>query len=389
MWLRSAILFWDDIHTIVPNAINDPYRTDDTRICYAEGYLKPLHCDTHNQILDELGNKIIESLDWRKRELWFRSVSSNEAFRGLNVSIDQTFGIENALVEVGIHPEKLSPELRGLALRFGLATIRPGKLSPSAHRLLRDFENVRIHRHKLSHFLRNVLNDEDILDREDGDWLMVDGAFASAYMSALASRLSKQVDLSPLTSDASAEGPSFRFMFDDLIDDSPNNATGAMVAVIMRSLRVDPSVSVDRIIRFRRDRADQYADFAGQITELKSRIENAVADDGGQSFEQAKLLYDRKIEPSLRALKRELDIQSIGSLWEGAFRALTISAPSASALAVFTNITGPALLGSFAALAAADIGVRSYLAGRKIRGGNPYSYLHDINTSFGLPDFGD
>jgi hypothetical protein len=47
------------------------------------------------------------------------------------------------------------------------------------------------------------------------------------------------------------------------------------------------------------------------------------------------------------------------------------------------------LLGAGAALAAADIGVRGYLAGRKARAGNPFSYLHDINANFGLPDFGD
>ena len=34
MWLRSAILFWDEIQTIVPSAIANPYESEDTRICF-------------------------------------------------------------------------------------------------------------------------------------------------------------------------------------------------------------------------------------------------------------------------------------------------------------------------------------------------------------------
>jgi len=388
MWLRSAILFWDEIQTIVPSAIASPYEKEDTRICFEEGYLKPLRCDMHAQIIDDLGNQIIGSLNWRKRHLWHNSISANEAFRDLGTMRGYEFDIEETLHEAGLHPEKLSPELRGLALRLGLARMHRGKISPHVRQFFRDFERIRMHPEKMSYFLRDLLEEDNFLNGSDSDWLMVDGAFAAAYMSALATRLSKQVDLAPLTSYADAQASSFQFMFDDVVDDSPNNATGAILGVIMRGIRVDSSVDVARIIKFRRNRADQYAEFAGQISELKSQIENS-AGDGKQAHAQAKILYEKKIEPSLRALKRELDDQAISSIWEGAYRALTISVPSAGALAYFTGLAGAALLGAGAALAATDIGVRGYLAGRKIRAGNPYSYLHDINSSFGLPKFAD
>lgn len=389
MWLRSAILFWDDIQTIVPSAIENPYQTNDTRICQAEGYLRPLRCDLHSQVIDDLGNKIVSSLDWKQREFWNDAAVRNKAFRGLDRPSQYDDEIDFALHKAGIHPEKMSPELRGLAVRVGLASMHRGKLSPPARRLFREIDRVRMHPEKLQFLLRDILEEEEFLNEGPDDWLMVDGAFAAAYMSALASRLSKQVDVSPLTSYEQAQASSFRFMFDDVVDETPNNATGAILAVIMRGLRVDSSVDVEKIIRFRRNRSDQYDEFSGRISELKSEIENSSEGDGRQAFERAQEIYNSRIEPNLRSLKRELNDQSIGTIWDGAYRALTISVPSAGALTYFTNLGEPVLLGAGAALAAADIGIRNYLAGRKVRGGNPYSYLHDINNSFGLPDFGD
>jgi hypothetical protein len=160
-----------------------------------------------------------------------------------------------------------------------------------------------------------------------------------------------------------------------------------MLAVVMRALKVDASVPVSKLIRFREQRKDQYLDFAGKISELCEQLSSNGEVEGEELFNTAQRAYKKDIEPSLRSLKRELSQQSISTAWEGAYRAFTISVPSAGALSYFTGLTGPALLGAGAALAAADIGVRSYLAGQKTRANNPYSYLHDINANFGLPDF--
>ena len=180
---------------------------------------------------------------------------------------------------------------------------------------------------------------------------------------------------------------SFRFMFDDVVDSSPGNASGVMVGLVMRGLRVDASVPVKKLLDFRQSRKDQYLDFAGKISELSEKLSDTEGVEGQELFVKAQRVYERDIEPSLRALKRELSNQSISTAWAGAYRAITISVPSAGALAYFTGLTGPALLGAGAALAAADIGVRGYLAGQKTRAGNPFSYLHDIEANFGLPDF--
>jgi hypothetical protein len=221
---------------------------------------------------------------------------------------------------------------------------------------------------------------------EEGDWLLVDSRFAEAYMAALASDLAKQLDLSPLTAREPTHGLSFRFLFEDIIDETPRSANGALISVVMRGLRVDPSVPIQKLISFKKNRKDQYLEMTNHIDSLATELKS---DSGEDVINKATKLYERKIEPSLRSLKRELEHQSIQCLWEGAYRAITISVPSAGALALLTGLSGPALLGAGAALAAADIGVRSYLAGRKTRGNNPFSYLYDAKANFGLPAFSD
>ena len=288
-----------------------------------------------------------------------------------------------------MYPEKMSPDVVELAMRVGLACMHRDKVRPELRRMFRDFEMARMHPSKMPMVMRRWMERGRRYTDRDGEWLLVDGRFADAYMAALAARLSQQMQLSPLTSHGRSHGLSFRFMFDELVDEGPQSANGAMIGVVMRGLKVDASVPVSKLIKFRESRKDQYLDFAGKLSELSEQLQNAGSEDSRELLENAKTSYEKNIEPSLRALKRELDQKSISTLWEGAYRALTISVPSAGALAYFTGLTGPALLGAGAALAAADIGVRGYLAGQKLRSGNPYSYLHDINSSFGLPEFTD
>lgn len=387
-WLRSAILFWDEIQTIAPSSIRNPYRNDDTAVCEAEGYLKPLRCDLHPEVIDDLGRKVMGLADLNAPIL--RAVRDQKHPAVEAICASQHFGwdLNDAVEMVGMRPEKMSPELRDLALRFGMSRLSGGKLPPEFHHIFRDFEMARMHPDKMPHILRRAMDFDRHYRDEDGDWLLVDGRFADAYMAAMASRLAQQLELSPLTSNEPSHGLSFRFLFDDVVENSNQSATGALVSIAMRGLAVDASVPVDKLIKFRRNRKDQYIEMAQKFVEFSAEIsESDEVDDGKALLDKAQSTYNNKIEPQLRALKRELDNSSIQTAWEGAFRALTVSVPSAGALGYFTGLTGGALLGAGALLTVADVGVRSYLAGRKSRGSNPFSYLHDVRANFGLPEF--
>ena len=385
VWLRSAILFWDEIQTIAPTAIEEPYQNEDARICHAEGYLRPLRCDLHPTLIDDLGRRILRSSDLNNGGYQPYNAIRNSVFRAVRYGNSIGEEVEDALQQTGVFSNKMSPALREFALRFGLATIHSGKMPYHIRDMFQDLEIGSLHRQKLPRIFERFYRQSERFDAADNEWLLVDSRFANAYMSALAADLSQKLDLSPLTSNETAQGMAFRFMFDDVVDSSPT--TGAMLGVVMRALRVDASVPVLKLLRFRESRRDQYLDFAGKLGELTEQL-RTDDDAGGEAlFEKAQAAYKTGIEPSLRALKRELDQQSISTVWEGAYRAITISVPSAGALAYFTGLSGPALLGAGAALAAADIGVRGYLAQRRARATNPFSYLHDITENFGLPAF--
>lgn len=386
-WLRSAILFWDEIQTIAPSVIEEPYQEEDTRVCHAEGYLRPLRCDLHPQVIEDLGRKILRLGDRENDNWWRTNKNNNPVFQSVQQADEIAWELEDAFDEVGMHPGKMSPEVRELAFQFGLSRMHRGKMSSSVRRVFRNLEMAQMHPEKMPRVMRDLFERGQPRGSRDGEWLLVDSRFADAYMSALAAQLSQQLAMSPLTSHERAQGMSFRFMFDDVVDSSRENALGAMIGVVMRGLRVDASVPVSKLLKFREKRKDQYLDFAGKIADLSRQLENAGEMEGEELFKKAQEAYGKDIDPSLRALKSELHQQSISTTWEGAYRALTISVPSAGALNYFTGLTGPALLGAGAALAAADIGVRGYLAGQKARASNPFSYLHDINANFGLPDF--
>ncbi len=387
-WLRSAILFWDDIQTIAPSSISQPYRNEDTKICATEGYIKPLRCDLHPDVIEDLGQKIMGLTDRNAPMLRAVRNKDHPATNAVKASQKFDWEINDALGMVGMRPDKMSTDLRNLMLRFGLRQLNRGKISPELRHIMRDFEFARIHPEKLPYILRNALELDDHYRDEDGEWLLVDGRFADAYMAAMASRLAKEFQLCPLTSSEPSQGLSFRFLFDNVVENSNQRATGALVSIAMRGLTVDASVSVETLIKFRRKRKDQYLEMAQKLSEFSEEIsECGQADDAQALLAKAQSTYDKKVEPQLRALKRELDSSSIQTAWEGAFRALTISIPSAGALSYFTGLTGGALLGVGALLTVTDVGVRSYLAGLKSRDSNPFSYLHDVRANFGLPEF--
>jgi len=62
-WLRSAVLFWDEIKTIAPTAVRSPYRNNDTEILWKEGFIEPLRCDLNSETLDILGRRVVSLLD--------------------------------------------------------------------------------------------------------------------------------------------------------------------------------------------------------------------------------------------------------------------------------------------------------------------------------------
>jgi hypothetical protein len=386
-WLKSAILFWDNIQTIVPTSIKDPYQSEDTKICEQEGYLSPLRCDLHPELLEELGRrvfKLLEDQEWHRQFHGSQNAESpaaNALIHSDKLSEQLKWRLEEL---IGVHPDKMPPALiSALNQEGGLELLSAYKVSPSIRRILQDLQVFGMHSEKLSYQMRDFLRKRPY--REDGDWILVNGRFAEIYMSALAALLSKEVQVSPLTNEEPSSGVNLRCMVDDVAASGEMAARGALVSVVMKGLKINPETSVKKLIGFRRGRKDQIAELSGYFDDLKVKIEKASS--AHELEEGAKRLFENKIHPGLEKLKKELDSQSIQSVWDGVQRGISVSAATTGALAYITGYTGPMLLGATAFITLSDVGVKSYLAKSKLRASSPYTYLLDVQRKFSLPQY--
>jgi hypothetical protein len=383
-WLRSAVLFWDEIQTIVPSSIRAPYQGRDTKICEKEGFLRPLRCDLHQDLLEELGKrvfKLLEDPEWGWSISHGRSVDPSQGA----LMHAHKFGHEikwRMEETVGIHPDKMTPALRTLFIQSGgLEMIAAEKLPPNLRHMMRNFDFHMMHPEKLSHELRHAMGNQ--AHHTGGDWIIVNSRFAQVYMSALAALLARELQVSPLTNEEPSSGVNLRCLIEDVAASGPSAATGALVSVVMKGLRVEPETPIQRLLAFRRNHSVQLAELSEMFDELKGRIEKSSSPE--ELEDATARLFENKIWPGLRALKDELKRQTIESAWAGIQRALTISMPAGGMLSAATGFSGSMLLGAGAFITMADVGIKSYLARSKTRASSPYTYLLDIQRKFSLP----
>jgi hypothetical protein len=202
-------------------------------------------------------------------------------------------------------------------------------------------------------------------------------------MAALAAAFARELEVSPLTGEEASLGINLRCLLDDVVASDANSAKGVLLTVTLESLRVDPKVPIERLIAFRRSRADQLADLSATFDDLRTSI--IVSEAKVELEEKAKRIFLTKVRPKLENLKSELAGHAIQSVWDGFYRAITVTLPSGSALAMFGGWPANVMLGVGASLAIADVGVKSYFARQKARAASPYTYLLDIERKFSSP----
>ncbi|MBL8566376.1 MAG: hypothetical protein JNM89_11730 [Hyphomicrobiaceae bacterium] len=373
-WLRSAVLFWDDLRTIVPRAIRDPYKRGDTRILWQEGFLEPLRCDLHSEVINTLGMRVVRLMDQHGLNFG-RSTDDPNAYSLIHA---QKVGnnIRDEFRRARIHPEKISVELRDFYMRAGLARMSPEELRSRKGEL--DDEEAP-HKETLSSDMRLIRDREN----DEGEWLLFDSRFANVYMAALAALLAKETDLAALTNEEPQMGVHLSTLLDDVTPHGMSESKkGALVSFSLETLCVDPNCHIDKLLAFKRNRANQIAELSAQFDDVASKMvscETAI-----ELREKVRETYAVRIRPKLEALKDELRDNSIQSVWDGIQRAVTISVPASGAMAYFSGFTGTALLASGAAITVTDVAIKTYLARRKARRASPYTYLLDVERKFAL-----
>jgi hypothetical protein len=338
-WLRSAVLFWDGLHTIVPSSIRRPYRDQDTSVLHEEGYLTPLNCDLHGDLLNDLGRRVMGFLQSPERmhRLFGESLETPDS---------------NAL----IHGDKVS---RGLLDQFRMARIHPQKMSPDMRAL---FANA---------------------DARESNFLLVDSRFAALYMAALAARLARDIGAAPLSSELGAFGFNIHTILDEVASDRESAASAAMMSVVIESLVIDASIPITRLLRFRRTHEHQLQSLANEFEKLSAEFEKV--EDVREMREKAGRRYRRRVRPELERLKEALADARIGAAWAGFRNMVTLSTAAGGAAAHFLGWPTNILLGAGAFATITEVAVQSHFVGKKIRRDSPYTYLLDVQNRFTLP----
>ena len=156
-WLKTSLLYWDELRTIVPESIDDPYKSNSTQALADAGLLRPVRVHSDMEEIEDLTDSVLTYL------------STNEGARVVAMN-----GHRGSV----IHEEKLPYKFEQFA------DIHPEKLP-----------------YKVRNELRHLFRDSN----RDGSWLTVDSGFADFYMTLLATKLSERTGASLVTADSMAK----------------------------------------------------------------------------------------------------------------------------------------------------------------------------------------
>lgn len=340
-WLKTAILYWDEINTIVPSSISNPYEQQVTQFLADEGVVRPLYVNSDMDLIDGLADDVLNYLN------------SNE---GYQVLIHPENGI-------ALHPQKLPREIR---------------------------QFYRIHPEKMAHEIWYQLR--EYIDR-DG-WLHVNGGFANFYMTLLTNRLCEHHGISPLTDN------SYASKFNDLVrlnnqvaiyserDEPWRNrgirnrgsqlAQGILMDLSFNGVTISDEVSIDDILKFKRQHQDELGLFRTNIENLTRNIPVDATIE--QIRQQVNDIYVNQFLPGYNDLKKSLS--GAGIKWL-ANNFMKISFFATGGTAIPTALLGLSIPSALLAGAVASVisSVVLYNSEKQdILRHNPYSYLLAMNN---------
>ena len=349
-WLKTSLLYWDSVRTIVPESIDAPYSTDTGRTLQDAGFLVPLRVHSGMNEIEDLAEDVLTYL---------------ESAEGAELLIAGRGGRRR-----DIHVEKLPYEL--------------GRLAD-------------IHPEKLPHEIRHLLCDLASPSGRGNDWLRVDEKFANFYMTLLASRLSERVGARLLTSLPAADRLAVTARFDAQLNGviprgmhprwrhwreyeafGPRHrmprhlAPGMLANLAIERIGLAPDTPVDRLIEFREEHRDELAQFRTKVEQLAASVEEDLTADALR--QRVTDLYTGEVAPAISNLKAALAGRKIKWLGDGLLKIAFLSVGSSTML-VMAGLTVPTALLAGAGISLIATGTMYNVDKRESLRTNPFAYL--------------
>lgn len=339
-WLKNAVLFWDEINTIVPSSVNDPYQENTTQYLADEGILKPVLVSPDEHFIEELTADTLNYLN------------TNEGFQLLT----QGQGKKSV-----IHRDKLPRDVSKIF------DIHPEKLP-----------------YEIQHQLRKSMS-------ADG-WFRVDSNFADFYMTLLANKICEERSIALLTDNSLTSNLSDLVRLDNQIaikgrdhdfyhsrrnERYINLAQGLLTNLIIQGIKISKSSNLEDVINFKKHHRDELGLFRTNISKLTKDIPE---DTSIEAFkQQIEDIYNDEFLPAYNNFKKSLD--GAGIKW------MADNFMKVSFFSTSTTTIPMALLGlSLPQALLAGVGISiisslvSYNEDKKDRlRNNPYSYLLAID----------
>ncbi|MCB9230107.1 MAG: hypothetical protein H6581_00465 [Bacteroidia bacterium] len=336
-WLKNAVLFWDEINTIVPKSIENPYRVNSTQYLSDEGILKPVHVESSHLLIEDLTEATLTYLN------------TNEGSRLIT-------GRGNY-----INKEKLPRNVREL---------------------------IEIHPEKLPDAIRDQL-----ASNLNGDgWIEVDEGFAAFYMTLLANKLCEETSAALLTNNSHTNRLSELVRLDNQIRIAGNRydyrrsfdyakpkvlAQGMITNLIIDGIKVTDDSSLVDIVKFKQRHRDELGAFRTNIKKLTKDLPEDISFEALK--QQVNDIYSDDFLPAYNNLKKALSGFGIKWFSDNFLKVSFFSAGPTSIPLALLGLTIPhALLAGLGVSVIANIVSYNQAKNAMIRE-NPYSYLLSVS----------
>ena len=301
-WLKTALLYWDSVRTIVPESIHLPYSSPTAQALQETGFLVPLRVHSEMEEIENLAPTVLAQLE--------------------------------------------SPE--GLALLAGgmnrpIYDIHVEKIPRSVGRL---FD---IHPAKLPSAIRDLLERSGSRSSRSNQWLQVDEGFAMFYMTLLANQLAERVDAAIVTPLPVAE----RVAVAARLDSRPREyeafgrrrpmpkrlAQATLAELTIQQISISPDTSVDDLLLFKEAHKDELARFRTEISNLAAAVDENLPVEALR--QRVSDIYSNQVSPAIADLKGSLEGRRVRWIAEGLIK---IASLSAGPLMVAAGMSVPAAL---------------------------------------------
>lgn len=343
-WLKSAVLFWDRIETIVPESEDHPYRRRSTRVLHENEILFAHKVNPFSDEVRGIEEDVIQFMDTPEGKKSFIKPWGVSAVSMAN---------RRYLTE----EERAYNDDR-----------RRAYLTDKMSGIYRDFY---IHVEKLPMMLRERLAGNV---NEDG-YVWASRGFMSFYMTLLANRICQNNRLALLTDRVNQNNLSNKILIEGLAPAGlrareQKMKRGMMYQIIMDVIKIAPNTRMETIVQYKKDRRHELALFRAEMDRLMAfDIEGMNAKDIEHEIWS---IYTKQVKPAMDGVKATLKDSGI-NWWSGI------------GTCVFTGLL-PAVIG-FGADLKTNIAIGTsqclglalttvpYVRKRMEMSGSPYSYL--------------